>query len=492
MPSNPIVSPLVRRYLLAATLAIPFLLVLTLAGCRKKEVKEEKLEDRISEVQAGDFRISISATGKVIAHREVQILSKASGEVTELPFEAGAIVKKGDLLARVDPIEEQRNVQKAEAALQSTKARLEIARNQLNITKSNNQKSLSDAESGAKLAQTRLTEAEAKHKRQEQLFERKLISKEELETSLTQLEQARTDLTRARATVEDTRSLPFQIAAREQDITLAGVDVRNAEIQLDEAKKRLADTEINSPMDGVLTDRKLEIGQVISSPLGNVGGGTPLMTVSDLSSIYLVAAVDESDIGGVAIGHRALISTDAFPEVEFEGAVHHIAPLGVALNNVVTFDVKIRIEGEGVQKLKPGMTADATIIFDESLDTLWVQSEAIQEKDGETFIERQLEEPKEGEERKVEKVSVKPGLTDGLMTEIVGDVKQGDQIVVRADESLSEWERGGGGNRPMRGGFGFGGGKKDDESDSETPKSKQESKPKPKADSKPEPKSESE
>ncbi|MBI1784321.1 efflux RND transporter periplasmic adaptor subunit [Candidatus Sumerlaeota bacterium] len=439
-----------------ARAALILLCLATLSSCKPEEIREKvagtdadgkPVAARTAEVQSGDFVVSISATGKVVANREMDILSKAGGEIIELPFRAGDHVKKGDLLALIDPINEERNVQKTEAALDMSKARLAKARNDLEIVRSSSRKSVTDAEATVKYAETKLSEAEAKYKRQDELFAKNLVPKENVETALTILEQARNELSRAQSTLEDVKSLPFQIAAKEQDVKLAEVDVKNSQITLAEAQKRLTDTKIIAPMDGVLTERKPEVGMVISSPLGNVGGGTKLMALSDLSALYLVTAVDETDIGGIKENQRAIITSDAYPAQQFTGTVAHIAPAGIATNNVVTFDVKVKVEGDGLNKLRPGMTADVTIVINESKNTLWVQSEAIQESPEGTFVEI------ENKEGSPQKITVTAGLTDGLMTEIKGGIKAGQKLIVREDETLSAWERGEGGERPMRGGF---------------------------------------
>lgn len=398
-----------------------------------------------AQVRGGDFRIVVTATGKVAPLREVEVMSKASGEIVEMPYDIGSSVKAGELLVRLDPDDERRNVQKSEAQLLSARARLEKARSDLAMTKSGAAKSATDAEASVSSNEARIREIEARHARQEELFRRKLLSVEELEASASQLEQTRADLARARATLADTKSLVHQISSREQDVSLAQVDVGNAEIALEEARERLAETEVVAPMDGVITERKVEKGQVIVSAFGNVGGGTLLMKISDLSELFLVTAVDETDIGGIEVGQKALISTDAFPGEEFDGVVAHIAPVGLAVSGVVTFDVKVAVRGEGLAKLKPGMTADVTIVRDESPATLWVQSEAVRtEEDGTAYIETFVE----GSEPK--KVRVETGLTDGLRTEIRGEIAEGDTVLVREDETLSAWERGENAERPMR------------------------------------------
>lgn len=464
--------PFPRAVRVAAALALAGALALSAIACRPGKAAAEKAkkegEIRKAAVQAGDFRIEVSATGKVKPFREVEVLSKASGQIIEMPFELGAHVAKGALLVRLDPQDESRRVQQSEAQLESTKARLEKAKSQLELVKSSSKKSAGDADAAVKVAETRLAEAKARHDRQKNLFERKLISQEVLEAADSALAQATADLTRAETNLEDVKNLPFQIASQEQDIQLAKVEVGNALIALADAKRRLADTEIIASMDGVITDRKVETGRVITSATSGFGGGTLLLTLADLSTLYLVTAVDESDIGGVALGQRAEISTDAFPGQKFAGEVAHIAPVGITLNSVVTFDVKVRVLGEGIDKLKPGMTADVTIVTQESPATFWVQSDAVRDgENGESFVEK-LEA-----DGKRTKIPVTRGLTDGLRAEVKGDLKEGLEVVI-ADENLTAWQKGEGTNRPMKGFNPFGGGDKKKKEQEEKEKAEKE------------------
>lgn len=428
-------------FLALVALAAP---AFVLAGCDKlrpqKDPEGPELPKgaRLAEVKGGDFRVEISATGKVTPLRVVDVLSKAGGEIVEMPYDLGQTVKAGELIVRLDPKDEKLNVGRMEAMLLSSRARLEKTRNEFLIARSSRERTLKETAAAIKSAEARLAELESRHARQQQLHERKLIAIEELEASASTLEQARTELVRARAAAADAESLDYQIAARQQDIQLAEVDVRNTEIQLQEAKERLADTEVLAPMDGVVTERKVEKGQVITSALSGYGGGTLLMKISDLSELFLVTKVDETDIGGVELGQRAILTSDSAPGGEFEGKVAHISPVGVELNSVVTFDVKIAVLGEGLTKLRPGVTAEVVIVQKESPATLWTQSEAVVvEESGAAYVEVV---PKGGEPRRV---PVEVGLDDGLRTEIRGEgLKEGDQVLVREREGLTAWERG--------------------------------------------------
>ncbi|MCH8332535.1 efflux RND transporter periplasmic adaptor subunit [Candidatus Sumerlaeota bacterium] len=411
-------------------------------GCRPSSTPEDESGPRSAVIEGGLFQVTVSATGRVEPAKEVDVSSKASGEIIELPFDEGDVIKKGALLARLDPDDERRNVTKKQSELKAAQARLAKARSELELVKSSNEKAVTDAQAQAELAAIKLVEAESKHKRQDELFRRELVSEDSLETALTAFQQARSENTQAQAKLRDTENLYYQVATREQDVKLAEVEVANAKIGLEEVEERLADTEIIAPMDGVLTVRYVEPGMVISSAISNVGGGTLLMVVADLSTLFVVASVDEADIGGIELGQKAMLKTDAFPDAAFEGRVAHIAPVGIETSSVVTFDVEIEVVGEGLSRLRPGMTADVTIVLAESKETMWVLTEAIKEGPKGYYVEVVEDDEPVGD------VPVKLGITDGVSTELMGAVEPGQRVSLRPWEELTPWERGENTKRP--------------------------------------------
>jgi HlyD family secretion protein len=141
-------------------------------------------------------------------------------------------------------------------------------------------------------------------------------------------------------------------AMAEAQLRAAEARAASAEIERDRARERAEQTKIASELDGVLVRKLVEPGQIIASGVSSVSGGTPLAVVADLDTLYVVADVDESDIGRVAVGQRTRITVDAHPELVFEGRVHAIAPQGVTTSNVVTFKVRIMVHSLRRQMLQ--------------------------------------------------------------------------------------------------------------------------------------------
>ena len=174
--------------------------------------------------------------------------------------------------------------------------------------------------------------------------------------------QAKTSLDTIRIQLEELEIRKFQLEVKRQEIQLSKDQVERDTVNRDIAKRRLDETKVYSPIDGVVVDKQVQIGQIISSGITNIGGGTTIMTVSDLSRIFVYASVDESDIGKVEVGQKADITVDAFPEARFTGEVQIISPQGVNESNVVTFELKIEVISDNKTLLKPEMTANVEIV----------------------------------------------------------------------------------------------------------------------------------
>ena len=252
---------------------------------QKKQVEPSKLD------------LTIEASGEVEAIYSVEIKSKASGEILDLPAEVGDFVKKGSILARIDQ------------------------RTPKNI--------LDQAEADLRLAEVRLINASAQLERGTALHNEGSIADknfEEIQESF------------ASAKSQHVRSM---------------VNVENAKISLD-------DTLVKSPLNATIISRPVEVGQVISSPTTAVGGGTLLMQMADLSKVRIRAFIDEIDIGKVSVGQNVSIRVSAFREEVFSGTVSKIEPLALVQQGVTIFPVLIDIDNKD-NLLLLGMNTDVVI-----------------------------------------------------------------------------------------------------------------------------------
>jgi len=299
----------------------------------------------LAKVERGPIKQIVGCTGKVVSNLDVEIKCKASGTVIELPYDISDEVEQGQLLVRLDPVDMKRNLEQATVSLDASKARLATAQENLRIAERTLWTDRQRAEASLKAAEVAAEDARAKADRVKQLFEKKLASEEERDSAETAATQAMVNLQTARIKLEELKTQEQALEVARQNVTMAETQVRADEIAVKVAQDRLSDCVVLAPMNGVVTDRKVQTGMIIASGVSNVGGGTSILTLSDLSRIFVLASVDESDIGKVDVGQPAVISVDAYPSMQFLGKVVRIASKGLNTQNVVTFEVKIEVLG---------------------------------------------------------------------------------------------------------------------------------------------------
>ncbi|MFC1515246.1 efflux RND transporter periplasmic adaptor subunit [Thermodesulfobacteriota bacterium] len=397
---------------------------------KKVETKTEPWSN--ARVEKGPLRVTVSCTGRVVSNLDVEIKCKASGEVMKLPFDISDPVAKGDLLVELDPIDEQRKVNQGKISLASSQARLKQSRVDLQMAEKDLSLERKSIDVDLRSAEATARDARAKAERRTHLFEKKLTSRESKESMETEAIQAEVNLENAQIRIEELAIKETELEIKRQNVALAQAQVETDNINLSIAEQRLKDTKVFSPIDGVVSERNVQIGQIISSGISNVGGGTVLMVISDLSRMFIIASVDESDIGKVELGQEVAITADAFPGKRFTGKIERIGTRGVNVSNVVTFEVKIELLGKNKSLLKPEMTTNIEIIVADKTEVLQVPSGAILTNDQGHFV--RIKDYGNRKER-----PVKIGISDGVMTEVTEGLNQGDTVVYRPEEAKSRW-----------------------------------------------------
>lgn len=302
-----------------------------------------------AKAERGPLRVVVSSTGKVVSNLDVDIKCKASGEIIELPYDVSDPVLKDSLLMGLDPNDEQRSLRQANATLSASRAKLKIAEENLAIAERTLKTDSRKADSALLAAGIRDSDANAKSFRMKALRDKGLASPEEAETAATAYTQAANDLLSAQVKIEELKTQERALNLSRHQVDLARAQVQSDEIAVSIVQKRVDDCRVLAPMNGVISARNVQKGMIISSGISNVGGGTTAMTLSDLSRIFMLASVDESDIGRVRVGQDVRITADAYSGRTFIGKVSRIATRGVNLSNVVTFEVKIEVLGEEVR-----------------------------------------------------------------------------------------------------------------------------------------------
>lgn len=282
---------------------------------------------RTATVERGDVRVAISSTGTLSAITTVTVGSQISGQVTDILVDFNSPVKKGDVLARIDPSTYRAQFEQGSAQIASAQASL-------------------------RQAQATLKNAELDYRRKSELGGQKLVAQSDVDLARAALDQARAQVNSAQASInQQTASL------------------KNTQVNIDR-------TVIRSPVDGVVLTRKIEPGQTVAASLQ----APELFTIAeDLSKMKIELAVDESDIGQVKAGQSVSFTADAFPDRKFKGVVEQVRLAATTTNNVVTYPVVVTVDnGDGT--LLPGLTVNAEIAVSDRDNVLKLSNAALRFK----------------------------------------------------------------------------------------------------------------
>jgi HlyD family secretion protein len=405
------------------TILIITLAFLTLTTCQSKTVEKQKTH-KLAPIEKGRIEVVVASSGTVEPVKVVEIKSKASGEILRFPSEEGDAVDAGTLLIELDNAEELRSVMQATAAVTIANATLINAVCELAIENTAFVTGMADAVSANESATSDAHAWKLKFEAAGKLLEAGNTSPEEFETVKADYEKSLSRLTAARSVLARRKQAKIRLKQRRAEIMRFQAELTRARVELERAEERLADTRIHSPLGGILLEKFVEENQIISSGISTTTGGTALCTVADVSALFVIADVDESDVGRVAVGRKVRLAVDAFPKKRFEGVVERIAPKGFEEASVTVFRVKVRVLGEGAKFLRPNMTASAEIIAAAKEDAVLAPAEA---------IKRNPETGKTGvytlEGGKPVFHEVKLGLDNGYVTEITTDLPVGTKVI---------------------------------------------------------------
>ena len=359
---------------------------------------------KLAKVERGDLAKSVVATGKIEPITKVEIKSKASGIVKKLYVDYGDRVKKGQILADLDKEEIQARVDQARAQVEASTASLNGSRADLVRAKV-------DAE-GPDVAPLKRA-----YERAQGMAKEGVVSAQALDDAQRNYELALNKQNVAKA----------QLQVLQAKIGQAQAQLAQDRANLKQLEEQLGYTTIESPLDGVVLSRDVEVGDAVSSILVLGSTATLVMTLGDTSEVYVKGKVDESDIGKVYLGQPARIKVESYKDKTFTGKVTKISPMGVEKDNVTTFEVRVSINNpEGM--LKAMMTANAEIILDEHKNVLQIPEGSIMyDKDKNASVEVPDPKGKEGKR----KIAVNIGISNGAKTELLKGLKEGDQVVLQ-------------------------------------------------------------
>ena len=385
----------------------------------EKESHRRELEEARNNLEAARLQLKLAKEPRLeeIKRAEANVeqakanlqLARAEYERIKALYEKG-FVPKSELDA-------------AESKLQTAQAQYESALQQLEMVKNPSR------EDEIKLAELNVRKAELALKAVQERIESEEARQKEIEQAMAQLEEARLALEQAKAKRD-------QIALREKEVESAQASVLRAEVALKAARDRLADTVVTAPISGTILKKHVEEGQVIFSSLSAAiaGAGTTIVTMADLSKVYVKVDVDETQIGLVKPGQPVQIVVDAYPDRTFEGTVLRVAPQGEVVQNVTVFKVITEIKNpEGI--LKPGMNAAVKIIVADKKDVLLVPNEAIRTtSDGRKYVIPVVDG------RPGRPIFIETGVTDWEKAEVISGLSEGDVVLVGGFEKLKKPE----------------------------------------------------
>ncbi len=359
---------------------------------------------KLAGVERGDLARVVVATGKIQPLSKIEVKSKASGIVKKLCADYGDHVKQGDILAELDKVQLEASVRASQANFQAAQAARDSATAALERNKV-------DAE-GPDVPYLKLS-----MERAQQMFKDGVMSKSLVEDAEKNYQLA----------LNKQVSAQRNLAVSRAEIAKAEAQVAQAKAALENAEEDLRNSTIISPIDGLVLSRDVNVGDAVSSILVLGSQATLIMTMGDISEVYVQGKVDEADIGKVYLNQPARIVVESFKDKKFTGKVTKISPMGKEKDNVTTFEVRVSISNPTLE-LKANMSANAEILLEEKKNVLMVpEASLIYDKDRSASVE--LPDPKAQNGRK--KVSVKLGISNGVKTEIISGLTEKQQVVLQ-------------------------------------------------------------
>jgi HlyD family secretion protein len=340
---------------------------------------------RFDKVTKGDVEMAVTATGTVNPVTTVLVGTQVSGTIKNIYVDFNSPVKKGQLIAQIDPALFEAQVNQARANLLSAKANLEKAK---------------------------ASEVDAKRtmERNKELVSKNLIAQSDFDTAETNYETASASVSAAQA------------------------QVKQNEAALTSAETNLFYTRIVSPVDGIVVSRNVDVGQTVAASFQTP---TLFSIAQDLTKMQIDTSVAEADIGNVKVGQDVEFTVDAYPDITFKGKVWQVRNAPISVQNVVTYDVVIKVNNPEL-KLKPGMTANVSIIIAIKKDVLRIPNAALRFRPSE---KGKISAQQKGSavwilgQGKPKRIPITVGISDGSYTELVSDrLTEGQELIVESLE----------------------------------------------------------
>jgi len=378
-------------------------------GCQDKpeDRPSEPVKPQASAVSTGQIAKIINASGKVKPEMTVQVGSEISGKLLSVNVDFNSPVKKGDILAEIDPDNFKNKVSQNEAQVENAQASIKVSQASL------------------KRAEVNLAQAKKSYKRRSELYAENAISQAQLEETEKAMRLAEADIELAQARLDASRS-----------------SLRQFQANLRTAKVDLSRTTIRSPIDGIILERKVDAGQTVAASLS---APELFKIVNDLSKLQVDAAIVESDVSGLDAGDPVSFSVDAYPAQRFRGQVEQLRLQSESNNNIVTYTAVVAADNaDGL--LLPGMTANLQITTDSKNNILRIPASAERFRPTPGQIKEWQVENTEGGDKEIDQKSrerlASIGISDTDIAKIMTRMEK-DTETVRKDiaDPTKNWSR---------------------------------------------------
>ncbi|MBW6394530.1 MULTISPECIES: efflux RND transporter periplasmic adaptor subunit [Thermus] len=377
-------------------------------------------------VARGEVRVVVAGSGQLQPWRTLEVRPEVQGILLSV-VEEGKAVKAGEVLAELDPDPFRRAWESARADLQRAEASLANARAQGESSLASLQAGVKNAEVAYANAQASLETARRNLEATRLLYQAGGTSRQALWDAETAYANAQRALENARASLEAQReALRLRQAQLQEDLRAQEAALSQARLALAEAQANLEKTRVRAPFAGVVLS-------VSANPGAQVGPGTPLLTLGNLSAYALVLEVDETEIAKVRVGQRVDVTLEGLPGETFQGRVEAISPQGQVVNNIPVFKVTVRLPYD--PRLRPGMSADGEIVVEEARNLLVIPKRAVERVRGRAYVNVLLPDGS------TDTVRVVLGPEDARMVAVLEGLKEGDQVVLPKAGGASQTPR---------------------------------------------------
>lgn len=320
-------------------------------------------------VEKGDIVQVVQATGTINALTTVQVGSQVSGIIAELKADFNSRVKKGDIIAQIDPSILRTRLLQAEADMENARASITGLGAQIETSRADVQA----AKAGVDRAQAQLTEALLNMNRTNELFEQGITSASQRDNAKATFDSLQASLHVAEAQHEQSKA---RLKVTQSQLEQANAQMSQRRAAAEMARVDLGHTTIRAPIDGKVIARNVDVGQTVAASLQ---APTLFVIAQDLTQMQVYAKTDESDVGKIRVGATATFRVDSFPRDTFRGRVAQVRMNATTVQNVVTYDTIIEFDNPN-EKLFPGMTAYVTIPVEWANDTVKIPNGALRFK----------------------------------------------------------------------------------------------------------------